>query len=275
MHLTLILLMFTLACTVRLLASRSEVALVIRWQRILGLFVFPPLLLLLTALAILDMGQHGQMLGLPVGRIGLVWAFGFLGFAALCLMHQLWQSWRVYLRIANYPLIEIQGQSARLLKVSLPFAARIGFWNSELVVSQGLLDFSAEHIAAVLSHEQAHVHYRDTFWFFWLSWLRQLTRWLPNTEALWQELLLLREMRADCWAAQSNDPLVVAEALFQMAQAPILELDHACAALSADLTRLEERIDALLSNAYPAVQPFPWLWLGLAGLPILTILLHQ
>jgi Zn-dependent protease with chaperone function len=51
-----------------------------------------------------------------------------------------------------------------------------------------------------LAHEQAHAHYRDTFWFFWLN---VLTSWLPHTEALWQEILFLREIRADEKAKES------------------------------------------------------------------------
>ena len=162
-------------------------------------------------------------------------------------------------------------------EVAIPFAAQIGFWQPQLVITQGLLDqLSTAQIEAVLTHEQAHLHYRDTFWFFWLGWLRQLTAWLPNTERLWQELLLLREMRADRWAANRVDPLLLAESLLQMAQAPLLDLENACAA---NASRLEERIEALLSEADTA-QPadtarLPWLWVLLAFMPLLTTLAHH
>ena len=54
------------------------------------------------------------------------------------------------------------------------------------------------------------------FGFFWWGWLRRLTEWLPHSKELWQELLLLRELRADQWAAQQVDPLVLAESLLLM-----------------------------------------------------------
>uniref|UniRef100_A0ACD5H1Y5 M48 family metalloprotease n=1 Tax=Desertifilum tharense IPPAS B-1220 TaxID=1781255 RepID=A0ACD5H1Y5_9CYAN len=37
-------------------------------------------------------------------------------------------------------------------------------------MAQGLLDrLTPEQLNAVLTHERAHSHYRDTFWFFWLG----------------------------------------------------------------------------------------------------------
>ena len=87
------------------------------------------------------------------------------------------------------------------------------------------------HLDAVLAHEQAHVYYRDTFWFFWLGWIRSFTIWLPNTEAVWQELLLLRELRADRQATEQVDFLLLAESLLIVAQNPLL----ASPAISANL----------------------------------------
>jgi Zn-dependent protease with chaperone function len=170
------------------------------------------------------------------------------------------------------------------LETPIPFAAQIGFWQSELVISQGLLNqLSSEQIQAVLAHEQAHTYYRDPFWFFWLGWIRQWMAWLPETERLWQELLLLRELRADRWAAEQVDALLVAEALLHMAQvAPSglesVELENACAAVSANatLTRLEERIEALLAEETQLEsQLLLWLWVIPALIPFLTVVLHH
>ncbi len=278
-HLDLILLAIGVAVIVRFMAMRSGTTWSDRWQRTLGLFLFSPLLLVVTAIAVLQMGQHGQMFGLPVGQVGYACALGFLGYVAACLVWKLWTGWRSLQALQQYPQIEIQQQQAYLLDTAIPFAAQVGFWRSELVVSRGLLaEFSAAQIEAVLAHEQAHTHYRDTFWFFGLNWLRQVTVWLPKTEHLWQELLLLREMRADGWAAQRVDALLVAETLLQMAQAPLMQLENACAAISAssDLTRLEERIESLLSeSAVPVPPAFPWVWVLVALIPCLTIVLHQ
>jgi Zn-dependent protease with chaperone function len=112
------------------------------------------------------------------------------------------------------------------LNLEIPFAAQVGVWKPQLVVCRGLLEqLDEEHLRAVLAHEEAHRHYGDTLWMFAVGWLRHLSGWLPNTEVLWQELLTLRELRADRWAAQRVDPLVLGEALVQvvgygMAQQP-------------------------------------------------------
>lgn len=251
-----------------------------QWQSSLLTFVFPPLLLLTTAIAVLYMGTQGQMWGLPVGWIGYSVAAGFLGYAMVTFLWVMIQAWRSvhHLQIhSQQPLGN--GITGRVFAHSTPFAAQVGFWRSELVVSQGLLDcLSSEQLEAVLTHEQAHAHYRDTFWFFWLGWLRQITLWLPNTTALWQELLLLRELRADRWAAQRVDPLLLAESLLLVVQAPLLDSPDVCVAFGADptLDRLEERIDALLTEA-PAIDsllPQIWTVLLLTLTPFLTVLFH-
>jgi Zn-dependent protease with chaperone function len=279
MHFSLILLSVGVACGIRLLAFRPRLAWSTRWQHTLGLFLCPPLLLLIMAGAVLSMGKHGQMLGLPVGKIGYGCALGFLVIAVTCLIGRSMQGWRSLQQLQHYPAIDVLQTPAYLLDTTIPFAAQIGFWRSKLIVSQGLLtQLTPAQIQAVITHEQAHSHYRDTFWFFWLGWLRYLTAWLPNTEPLWQELLLLREVRADRWAAQQVDALLVAETLLQMAQPPLIELENSCAAISADpsITRLEERIEALLSEeTLPEAASLPWLWLLLSLLPLFTIGLHQ
>ena len=57
-----------------------------RWQRAMMLFLFPPMLLISTAIAMLCMGPSGQMLGLLTDGISYLLAVGFLGVAGvLCL----------------------------------------------------------------------------------------------------------------------------------------------------------------------------------------------
>lgn len=279
MHLTL--LFFGLSCAwgLRLLTISAEGTCQDRWRRALGLFLFPPLLLLMTAIALVCMGPQGQMVRWWEGWVSYSLAVGFLGASVVLALRLVIDGWRSLQQVRAYPHVGLQGRVGRVLSTPLPFSAQVGFWQSELVVSQGLIDtFSTDHLEAVLTHEQAHYHYRDTFWFFWLGWLRRLTAWLPQTEALWQELLLLRERRADRWAAQTVDTLLLAEALLQMVKAPELYSETICAAFSsaAPRTRLEERIDALLSEP-ESVQPFRpwvWLWLLLVCLPLLTVPFH-
>ncbi|MGB7416004.1 MAG: M56 family metallopeptidase, partial [Thermosynechococcaceae cyanobacterium] len=148
---------------------------------------------------------------------------------------------------------------------------------SVLVVSQGLLDvLTPEQATAVLVHEQAHRHYRDTFWFFWLGWIYQWTRWLPRSEALWQDLLMLRELRADDWAGQRVDRLLLAESLLMMVQSPLWS--DLCAPFSPVMpkSRLEERIDALLSDPkeIPSLKLQSWSWFLWVLLPLLIVPFH-
>lgn len=279
MHLILLFLGLACAWGVRLLPLRSDGTCHDRWQRALGLFLFPPLLLLMTTLALMCMGPQGQMVRWWEGWFSYTLAIGFLAVAAFLALKLMWEGRRSLQQVRTYPQIKLHGEDTRLLATPMPFMAQVGFWQPELVISQGLLDrFSADHLDAVLTHEHAHAHYRDTFWFFWLGWLRRLTIWLPQTEALWQELLLLRERRADRWAAQTVDTLLLAEALLQMVQAPELYSEAICAAFSSATprNRLEERIDALLSvqEESRSATVWQWLWLLLVCLPLATVPFH-
>lgn len=277
MHLSLILLTLGLAVLIRLV-WRKQAAWTKRWQAALTAFLLPPLLLLMTSVAVLCMGTQGQMLGLSVGWLGYSLALGFVGFAGVSLLWLAGQGWRSLQQVRTYPTLDLADQTGYLLDSPTLFAAQIGFWQSELLVSRGLLqNLTSAQLNAVLTHEQAHHHYRDTFWFFGLGWLRHLTTWLPNTEALWQELLLLRELRADQWAAQRVDPLLLAEALLLVVKAPMLDTNRHCVAFSASLpvSRLEERIEALLTTSTEIESKTrQWIWLLLALLPLFTLALH-
>lgn len=250
-----------------------------RWQRTLGYFLFPPLLLVMTAISILCMGPSGQMMWHREGWLSYGLAIAFLLWTLILGCKLFWEGQQTVQQFRQHPAIEVQGNSARVLDTSELYSAQVGFWQPELVVSQGLLDrLDPAHLEAVLTHEQAHAHYHDTFWFFWLGWLRRMTFWLPNTEALWQELLMLRELRADRRAAQQVDPLVLAESLLLVVSAPIMQLDL-CAAFSwaNSSDRLIERIDFILSNSDD--QPLQWqrsslLWLLVVLLPLLVVPFH-
>lgn len=276
MHLAILLLAVGLSMLIRLCWSRASKHWAERWQWALGAFLGPPLLLLATSLTVLGMGHHGTMLWQPVGWLGCHLALGVLAAAGLSMGGRLWQQGRLARRVTGYETVAIAGHTGRLLDTPSLFAAQVGLWRSELVVSQGLLQTLApEQLEAVLSHEEAHRHYRDPLWFCLLGWVRQFTFWLPKTEALWQELLLLRELRADHWAAQRVDPLVLAESLLRVVGSQVA-FEAPCAAFhETTSTRLEERIEFLLTHS--AVEPPrlpPWLWLLPVALPLLTVPLH-
>ena len=279
MHLLAILIAVILAYTVRQKSISSDKKWSQRWYETLFLFLFPSLLLLTTAFTILYMGCHGEMLGVKAGSLGCIVSASSLLFACGCLVKLAYRGNRSICQLDAYPRITVGNTTARILDLDLPYSAQVGFWQSELVVSSGLLALlDEEHLAAVIAHERAHLYYRDTFWFFWLGWIRSLSFWLPNTETLWQELLLLRELRADRKAAEEVDFLLLAESLLTFAKAPL----EPCRVCQANLNhlgigdRLEERINSLLEPRETTKVPGwrNWLWLGLL-LPVLTIPLHS
>ncbi|MEA5464004.1 M56 family metallopeptidase [Leptothoe sp. PORK10 BA2] len=219
---------------------------------VLSLLVVSPLLLLTTAVAIIIMGPHGQMVSPVEGWVSYNTAWLFVITSGGLLVHLGWQAYQSMAQIKQYPQQQLShGTIVRMMDADTAFSAQIGLWAPELVISQGLLDtLDQEHLAAVIAHEQAHYYYRDTFWFFWLGWLRRLSLWLPYTDELWQELLLLREIRADNWATRSVDRLTLAESLVQVIAAPLAPVALANFSCTAPSSRLSRRIDALLAEEH-------------------------
>jgi hypothetical protein len=90
--------------------------------------------------------------------------------------------------------------------------------------------------------------------------------------------LLLREIRADRWAAQQVDPLLLAESLLWVVRAPVEHSEGCWVAFScpAVRNRLEERIDALLDELLdvPQVKAWHFVPLVLALLPLAVIPFH-
>lgn len=278
MHLAMILITLALAAGLRL-AARSWENYVPTWQLSLFFFLCPPLLLLMTALAILCMGYQGEMLGLPASRLSYTLSMIFVTWGFLSLVKLGYRAWQSQQQLRQYSQQSIQGKTARVLEVDWLYSAQIGFWQPELVVSSGLLaTLDSEHLQAVLAHEQAHYDYRDTFWFFWLGWLRSFTAWLPNTELHWQELLLLRELRADRRAIAQVDALVLAESLLMVAKNILPAPESFCAPLSCATppSRLSVRIDALFTELEVTTtwSWWSWIWPILLFLPWATIPFH-
>ncbi len=279
MHLLIILAALIVAYTIRCQWTQNISKWNQRWHKALFFFLFPPLLIFTTTLALLFMGPQGRMGGLQTGCYGYAIALLGIAFFAIMCVKQAWQGWLSVKETSDCPKINVGGKQVRLLNTSALFAGQIGFLKPELVLSSGLLKtLSSNHLETVLAHEQGHYYYRDTFWFFWLGWMRECTSWLPNTEALWQELLTLRELRADAHAVSSVDPLLLAESLLMVVNSPPITSEVLCAALgSPGANRLEERVEALLSPP----QPTPKLhftslkWLVWTFIPLVSIAFHS
>ena len=250
-----------------------------RWIGTMFTFALPPSLLITSAIALLLMGPHGMGISTFEGWATYGTGLIFLIAAATIAYIQATQAIQEIKQLRQYPSIHLPQTDARLLPIALPFIAQVGFWNPEIILSQGILEsLTPEQFDAVLAHEQAHATYHDTFWFFSFGCLRRLTFWLPNTEILWQELLLLRELRADRIAAQTTDPLVLAEALLTLVRSPMVQSDWSATLHPQNLDdRFAERIDAIL-GATP-LAPIPgWKMSAIvvAGLlPLLIIPFHH
>lgn len=283
MHLLMIVVALILAWSIRLYTPLSHIPWTTRWQRSLFCFVFSPLLLLMTAIAVMVMGCHGKMLGWQSGWYSYLFAISFLLFTTTSIIKLAFQGWQS-IQIANkYPQKTVEGKTIRLLDTSFPYSAQVGFWNSKLVISQGLLDtLDKDHLSAVVAHEEAHTQYRDTFWFFILGWLGYISPWLPNTDELWQDLLLLREIRADRRASQQVDPLLIAESLVIITQkihiisgnitTGVMEVAFHDKAIS---SRINERIDALLSESKnPINTSWKLSYISLTLAPLILIPFH-
>ncbi len=264
-----------------------------RWNTALMAFAVPPLLLLTTAIALLWMGPICHMAGLAVhgwaGELPHGLAGGYLALILGCMVQLGVNAGRSARQLRQYPAVTlavsgpaVEGDAtARLLPLLLPVIAQVGLWQPQLVVSQGLLtQLDAAQLTAVLHHEAAHRYYGDTLWFAVLGLLRRSTAWLPQTRSLWRELLLLRELRADRWAAQRVEPLLLAEALYTVVSAPRSLSFSVGFNETLVHDRLSERVDALLDASLENTDPTDrvnlrqWAW-GLALLPLLTIVLHH
>jgi Zn-dependent protease with chaperone function len=288
MHLLMILVTLSLVYCSRRRQTVIVGTLAERWRQSLKQFLLPPLLLLMTAIAILSMGPYGQMVWGWEGWLSYQIALAFLSLAIALGLKLSWEARQTLKQIHCHTKIDLEGKPARLLDTSQLYCAQVGFWQPELVVSQGLLDrLNKHHLEAVLVHEQMHVYHRDTFWFFWLGWLRRLSLWLPQTVILWQELLTLRELRADRSAAQCVDPLLLAESLLLVVSAPLLqpEISAALSWVIADdhdhpedcPVPLIERIEALLAEPKPEPPLSLWsyTWVLWVPLPLAAIPFHQ
>jgi hypothetical protein len=214
--------------------------------------------------------------GMYTNPFSYILALISLGFFNILGLKLVLGGWKAIKSARECPQMNLNGKQVRILQTKALFAGQIGFWQPELVVSEGLLEtLSPIHLESVLAHEQGHYQYRDTFWFFWLGWMRECTAWLPNTEPLWQELLVLRELRADSYAASQVDPLVLAESLLLVVSNNPITSDVCCAALGAG-DRLEQRIEALLTPPEPiSERQLPsWRIFLLAFLPLITVVFH-
>jgi len=280
MHFIFIITALFIAYSIRLISQLKVINYQKKWGLSLFLFAFPPLLLFMTCITVLMMGYHGEMWGIKASKFSYYLAVSFLIFAIFSLIKISWDLYKLTHLVQKYPLQIINGKPIKILQTSFPYAAQVGFYSSQLVISTGLIQLlSQEHLEAVIAHESAHEMHKDPFFFFWLSYLERLTFWLPNNENLWNNLLLLRELRADYTAAKTVDYLLIAEALLKVTNAALkqrkkLIFDLECPFLN---YRLQERIETLLdnSNFSPKLNLWQIMWLILVFIPWIFFPFHN
>jgi Zn-dependent protease with chaperone function len=259
-----------------------------RWQSALVAFCLPPLMVMLAAGAVLSMGHHGTMMGWSVSPVGCWVSLAVLAWLGSVGAYTLGRAMQTALRLRQYATVVLpSGGQARYLDIDLPMAAQVGLWQSSLLVSRGWLEQlppAEQH--AMLAHEQAHAAYHDPLCFLGLGMIRRFSGWLPSTPALWEELLLLREMRADRRAAEISDPLLLAELLVKLSRQMTLSTQGCTPDLepclgfneAQSLSRLEQRVNALLEPnpmAEPArLGPRALILLMVAVLPLTATWLH-
>ena len=287
-----------------------------RWSWAIGAIIVPAFWLMIAVLAVGTMGAHGTMFGYRVSAIG-AWISGGLTLMLLMLLAKLMlRSWQIQQELHHYPSTTITtpslNQTITIRAIASPpwFAGQVGILKPELTIGRSLLThLDPDQLEAIIAHECAHAHYHDTTLFFILGWLRRWTRWLPRTQEIWQELILLRELRADRWAAQWVDPLLLAETLLTVARSAQASSPSSITSESSpdpiisgigfhDFTTIESfetRIEALISAESEIVSSSPnfqdstgypskdritltidgWLWAILACFPLLAVPFHH
>ncbi|MEN9204584.1 MAG: M56 family metallopeptidase [Thermostichales cyanobacterium SZTDM-1c_bins_54] len=247
-----------------------------RWPVAVLTLALPPLLLLSSTWAVVWMGVGGMMAAGPWGAYSYGLAALALGGAVLLLAWLAVQGYRSEAAARQLPRRHIQDWTVHVAPDPTLWAAQVGCWDPCLVVSQGVLDrLGPNHLRAVLLHEQAHQTLGDPWLFLLLGWLRRWSWWLPKTEGLWQEVLVLREFRADAWTVRYGDNLDLAEALwiFAAQHQPQVQQQWAIG-LASGSHAWQERLEAILAPGehQTGIPLLGWL---LPLLPLLLVPLHH
>ncbi|MEM9137110.1 MAG: M56 family metallopeptidase [Cyanobacteria bacterium P01_F01_bin.42] len=281
MHLLMILLSIGIAWLLRLSWGIFPRHPILNEAKGIVLMIAPSLFVLMTSVSIVWMGPDGMGLPMWEGWLSYGMAIAFLGYA-IALGIRIWSTNRRFVQhVKTLPSREIQGYACRILETPSLYSALCGIGTAEIVISRGLLDsLDSEHVAAVLAHEQAHAHFNDVLHYAILAWLRRILPLFPYSSSIWKVLILNREVRADRWATQWIEPLVLAESLLAIAQSPqpgfsttspLIVGTSACDGLSL-------RIKALIEPEVSSSSRFHfglWLWIIVACCPLLMVPFHH
>jgi Zn-dependent protease with chaperone function len=130
----------------------------------------------------------------------------------------------------------------------MPLSYTKGFLRPTVVVSTGLYEsLEREEVAAVLAHEEAHLHSRDNLLLLLAQTLAMTFVLVPGARLAFRRLRRAQELAADEYAsARLGDSLVVASSLEKFARSLFRSARPALTVAFAEDGNVSERIEGLL-----------------------------
>lgn len=197
------------------------------------------------------------ILSMPWDRsILILWSIGFLAMIATRLAEQV--KLRRLARVAepipapvelleHLKLVFGQPKSPRLLTLDhafVPFV--VGLLRPAIVLPKMLLS-DRELLKQVVTHEQAHIHRRDTWGLFWQQIVSAVFWWQPLLKLINRELFAARESIADSYVVSQCDPIRYTESILRLAETVHVSQLTALAFLNQPPT-LEDRVRYVLTQ---------------------------
>ncbi len=145
----------------------------------------------------------------------------------------------------------------RLLTIDhafVPFV--VGLLKPAIVLPRSLLS-DLELLKQVVTHEQAHIHRRDTWSLLWQQIVSAVFWWQPLLQLINRELSAARESIADAYVVSQSDPIRYAENILRLAEAVHVSRSTALAFLNQPPT-LEDRVRQLLTHSYSIHDKRAW-----------------
>jgi len=122
MHLLMIITAIILAGILRYFGKIPQGNWNLRWERSLFLFLFPPLLILMTEISIICMGTQGKMGGMYIDSFSYLLTIILLGFVNILGIKLAFCGWKSIKSIREFPQINLGGKQARILQTEALFA---------------------------------------------------------------------------------------------------------------------------------------------------------
>lgn len=149
--------------------------------------------------------------------------------------------------LEHLKLVFGQPKSPRLLTLDhavVPFV--VGILRPAIVLPKMLLS-DRELLKQVVTHEQAHIHRRDTWGLLWQQIVSAVFWWQPLLKLINRELSAARESIADSYVVSQCDPIRYTESILRLAETVHMSQPTALAFLNQPPT-LEDRVRYVLTQ---------------------------